>query len=192
MKSRQYEPHERRAMARIWVEEGANAHAMPKTIARIRDELGIHLPENTGSLRRWSKHFHIRKPAKSVEIALPGFGGTPSKEPEIIGKLMPLETFQENLQIQCGAEMKADNELLQLLRDELRGERIKTSIKAMTVDQLIALRRSIEEGQQKRERHLLTLTGYIDLKNRKLRPEQDEIDRLILADLEKTDAVENQ
>jgi hypothetical protein len=185
-----YNNSERQRAVRIWMEEGGTASAMSKAIARIRDELGIQLPEQSKSLRNWAKRFKY-EPRKPTVPAL--FGEEQPRVPEIVTRLMPFEEFQEKLQAHCGDEMRADNEILAEIRSEIKSGRIRESIRKMSVDQLYQLRRVIEEGQQKRERHLVTMTEYVDLRKRRgaTTDSGNADDEAILAELEETDAVED-
>ena len=182
-----YSNGERQAAARIWMEEGGTAAAMVKAIQRIRDELGINLPEQSKSLRSWAKRFKYvpRRPT------VPALFVEEPRQAEIVSRLLTPEQLQERLQEYAGSELADDAKLLAEVRREIKSDRIRESLRGKTIEELLTLRRIIEDGQQKRERHLVAMSEYVDLRKRRAKAEAIVDDDEILTELEDSHAVEN-
>jgi hypothetical protein len=178
-----YKPEERMRMAEIYAECGGNGSVILTAVRRIRNELWIELPEEGRSLRNWQKRYGIYPKVKEAEPVL--FKETQREQSVIVlPRLMPMEEFEEKLQEYAGEAKDKDDILLQNIYLELQSGRLKESLKGKSMEELLQIKRLIEESQQKRESHMIKLMEYVDFKRKSIPIDYNKYDNEILGDLD--------
>ncbi len=179
-----YSPEEQKKMAGIYAECGGNGSAIPAALRRIKEELGITLPEEGRSLRNWQKRYNIYPVIKKAEPVLFEMEAK-DQLGSIIPRLMSMEEFENMQQLYAGAAKLQDDKLLIAIYKELLSEKKRKSIKAMSMIELLQIKRIIEESQQKRDNHMIRLKDYVDFKKRSIPVDYNKYDKEILGDLDK-------
>jgi hypothetical protein len=183
-----YDDDLRIKMATIYAETESDSKrfAIPRSLERIKEELGITLPKDGRSLRDWRKKYGIYPKVQQVEVLFPDVVKESKNAVVTLPRLIPIEEFQEGLQEYAGEAQKQDIETLKELYQLLQSSDKKVTLKTKSFEELLLIKRMIEESMQKRELHYIKLTEYVDIKKNKTlgQPDYTRYDAEILSDLE--------